>query len=110
MVVVLVIGVLLAVLGIVLLLNLLSAADYVIRKVTSRYLGSLPPGFAASRRGFRIYATLLLAVGIVCIGLGLIERLLPLAAGLLVFGAVIFGIASVVAITGEVQTARGPKP
>ena len=67
------------------------------------------PGFAASRRGFRIYAALVLAVGLVCLGLGLIERVLPVAAGLIVLGAVIFGVASVVAIAGEVETARKPK-
>jgi hypothetical protein len=103
------IGVLLVGAGIVLLVNLFGAGDYVIRKVTSRYLGTLPPGFAASRRGFRIYATLVLAVGLVCLGLGLIERVLPVAAGLIVLGAVIFGVASVVAIAGEVETARKPK-
>ena len=106
---VLVIGVLLILAGIVLLVNLLGAGDYVMRTVTSKYLGSLPPGFAASKRGFRIYATLVLAVGLVCLGLALIERALPVAAGLLVLGAVIFGIGSVVAITGEVDTARRPK-
>jgi hypothetical protein len=103
------IGVLLVGAGIVLLVNLVGAGDYVIRKVTSRYLGTLPPGFAASKRGFRIYATLVLAVGLVCLGLGLIERILPVAAGLIVLGAVIFGVASVVAIAGEVETARRPK-
>ena len=42
-------------------------------------------------------------------GVVVAERALPVAAGLLVLGAVIFGIASVVAITGEVDTARRPK-
>ena len=73
------IGVLLGAAGIVLLVNLFGAGDYVIRRVTSRYLGTLPPGFAASRRGFRIYAVLILALGLVCLGLGLIERVLPVA-------------------------------
>ena len=103
---VLVIGVLLVLAGVVLLLNLFGAGDYVIRAVTSRYLGSLPPGYAASKRGFRIYALLVLALGVVCVGFGLTGRLLPLGAGLIVLGAVIFGVASVVAITGEVETAR----
>jgi hypothetical protein len=88
----------------VLLLNLFGAGAYVIRTVTSKYLGSLPPGFAASQRGFRIYATLLLAVGVVSLGVGLAGTLLPIGAALIVIGAVIFGIASVVAITGEVET------
>ena len=107
--VVLVIGILLAAAGLVLLFNLFRAGDYVIRTVTSKYLGTLPPGFAASRRGFQVYATLVTAVGIVCIGLGITDRLLPVGAGLIVVGAVIFGIASVVAISGEVETARGHK-
>jgi hypothetical protein len=107
--VVLAIGILLAVAGLVLLFNLFGAGDYVIRTVTSKYLGSLPPGFAASRRGFQVYATLLISIGIVCIGLGITGALLPIGAGLIVVGAVIFGVASVLAITGEVDTARGGK-
>jgi hypothetical protein len=107
--VVLAIGILLTAAGLVLLFNLFGAGDYVIRRVTSRYLGSLPPGFAASRRGFHVYAMLLIAIGIVCIGLGITDRALPIGAGLIVIGAVIFGIASVVAISGEVETARKPK-
>ena len=109
MAVVLAIGIVVAAAGLVLLFNLFGAGDYVIRTVTSKYLGSLPPGFAASRRGFRVYAALLIAIGIVCIGLGITDRLLPIGAGLIVIGAVIFGIASVVAISGEVETARKPK-
>src|SRR5256885_15557301 len=62
--VVLAIGVLVTVAGVVLLLNLFGTGDYVIRRVTSKYLGELPPGFAASRRGFRIYATLVIAIGV----------------------------------------------
>ena len=104
---VLVIGVLLAVAGVVLLLNLFGAGDYVIRTVTSKYLGSLPPGYAASKRGFRVYAVLVLAVGLVCAGFGLTGPLPAMGAGLIVVGVVIFVIASVIAITGEVGTARG---
>ena len=109
MALVLAIGVLLCLAGIVLLLNLLGAGEYVIRRVTSRNLGELPPGFAASKRGFRIYATLVLAVGIVVVGVGLIGSLVPIAAALIALGALIFGVASVVAIAGEVETARKPK-
>ena len=106
MAVVLAIGILLTVAGLVLLFNLFGAGDYAIRTVTSKYLGSLPPGFAASRRGLQVYATLLIAIGIVCIGLGVSATLLPIGAGLIVVGAVIFGIASVAAISGEVETSR----
>jgi hypothetical protein len=107
--VVLAIGAVLFLAGFVLLLNLFGAGAYVMRRVTSQYLGELAPGFAASKRGFRIYATLVIAVGVICLGLGLAGALLPVAAGLLVLGAVIFGIASVVAIAGEVETYRGLK-
>ena len=109
MALVLAIGVLLCLAGIALLLNLFGAGDYVIRRVTSRYLGELPPGYAASRRGFRVYATLVLAVGIVVVGVGLLSNLVPIAAGLIVLGALVFGVASVVAIAGEIETARKPK-
>jgi hypothetical protein len=104
--VVLAIGVLLCVVGLVLQLNLFGAADAVIRRVTSRSLGQLAPGFAASRRGFRVYAALILALGILCVGLATTSSFLPLAAALLVVGAITFGIASVIAIAGEVETYR----
>src|SRR5438132_9698984 len=107
--VVLAIGVAISVAGLVLLLNLFGAGDYAIRRVTSRYLGTLPPGFAGSKRGFRIYAVLVLAVGVLCLGLAATAWLLPLGAGLLVVGAIMFGVGSMVAIAGEVETARGHK-
>ena len=106
---VLAIGVLLVVAGLVLLLNLFGAAEFVIRRVTSRSLGELAPGFAASRRGFRTYATLVLAIGVLCVGLAMTARFLPLGAALLVLGAITFGIASVVAIACEVETYRALK-
>ena len=106
---VLVIGVLLCVAGLVLLLNLFGAAEKVIARVTSRSLGELAPGFAASRRGFRVYAALILAVGILCLGLAATARFIPLGAALLVLGALVFGIASVIAIAGEVETYRALK-
>lgn len=100
------IGLLLCLAGLVLLLNLFGAAEMVIRRVTSRSLGELAPGFAASRRGFRAYATLVLAIGTLCLGLAATDRFLPLAAALLVLGALTFGVASVIAIAGEVETYR----
>ena len=106
---VLALGLLISAAGAVLLVNLFGAGDMVIRRVTSRSLGELAPGYAASPRGFRVYAALLLAVGIVCAGLGVIDRSVPLAAGLIVVGAVAFGVASVIAIAGEVKTYRALK-
>ena len=106
---VLAIGVLLVVAGLVLLLNLFGAAGFVIRRVTSRSLGELAPGFAAGRRGFRTYSTLVMAIGVLCVGLAMTARFLPLGAALLVLGAMMFGIASVIAIAGEVETYRALK-
>ncbi|GAC1505137.1 MAG: hypothetical protein NVS1B3_02960 [Candidatus Dormibacteraceae bacterium] len=102
-------GLVLVVTGLVLLLNLFGAGDVVIRRVTSRALGDLAPDFAASRRGFRTYAALVLAVGVLCVGLALTVRFVPLGAALLVVGAMTFGIASVIAIAGEVETYRAMK-
>ncbi len=107
--VVLALGVLLCLAGIVLLLNVFGAGDYVVRRVTSRSLGELAPGFAATPRGFKTYAVLVLSVGALCAGIGLTAVLIPLAAGVLVLGAVTFGVASMVAIAGEVETYRALK-
>src|SRR5438552_1875938 len=71
----LVIGGLIALLGVVLLLNVLGAGDLVVRSITSRYLGSLPPGYAASKNGFRVYAALVIAIGSLFAGFGIAENL-----------------------------------
>jgi len=57
-------GLVLVAVGVVLLVNLGGSADSVIRRVTSRNLGELAPGYAASRGGFKVYATLVLALGV----------------------------------------------
>jgi hypothetical protein len=107
--VVLVLGVLLCLAGVVLLLNLFRAGDYVVRRVTSRSLGELAPGFAATPRGFKTYAVLVLAIGVLCSGIALTAVFIPLAAAALVIGAVTFVVASMIAITGEVDTYRALK-
>jgi hypothetical protein len=107
--VVLVIGVLLSVAGLTLLLNLGGAADAVIRRVTSRSLGELAPGFAASRGGFRIYAALVLAIGLAVTGLGIVAQSVVFGVALMAVGLVAFVGASVVAIVGEVRTYRALK-
>jgi len=101
-------GVLLVLAGLALLLNLLGAADFVIRRVTSRSLGELAPGFAATRGGFRTYATLILAIGIVCFGLGLGAEGWSGrgVVAVLIVGIALFVIASIVAIAGEVVVYR----
>jgi hypothetical protein len=106
---VLLIGVLFFIVGFVLLLNVFAAGDYVIRHLTSRSLGELAPGFAATQRGMRTYGTLLLAIGIMCLGVGGITQNLAVIAGLLVLGAMMFGVASVIAIAGEIETYRALK-
>jgi len=105
----LVIGGLIALIGIVLALNLLGAGAFVMRSVTSRYLGSLPPGYAASKTGFLVYSLLVIAIGLVFAGFGVAET--SVATGIVVFaaGAVGFVVLSVLAIRGEVVTARGSK-
>ena len=90
--------------GLVLLLDIGGAARFVIRHLTSKNLGTLAPGYAASRNGFRVYAILILSLGVAAGGL-------EMAWQVAVAGAAIFVIASVVAIVGEVQTYRAlPRP
>ena len=103
---VLALGIVLIVVGAAWLLNVLGAGDLVMRRVTQQNLGSLAPGYAGTKRGFRVYSMLVIAVGVVCVGIGLVEQFAPLAAGLIVLGAIAFGVASVVAIAGEVETYR----
>ena len=100
MLVVLALGIVLCAAGLALLFNLLGAGDYVIRRVTSRSLGELAPGFAASRNGFRTYAALVMAVGALAIGIAIENGIV------LVVAALAFVAASAVAITGEVRTYR----
>ncbi|HSP07977.1 MAG TPA: hypothetical protein VLU92_00095 [Candidatus Dormibacteraeota bacterium] len=109
MAVVLALGVLLVLAGVILLLNLFGAGDYVVRRVTSRSLGELAPGYAATPRGFKTYAVLVLSVGALCAGIGLTAVFVPVAAGVIVLAAVTFGLASMIAIAGEVETYRALK-
>ena len=106
---VLVIGALISVAGVILLVNLEGAGDYVIEHLTSRNLGTLPPGFAASRGGFQVYALLVLAIGLVFLGVGVAASAVVPGLALIGIGLVAFGFASVLAIRGEVVTARGKK-
>jgi hypothetical protein len=103
------IGVVLCAAGITLLFNIGGAGDAVIRRVTSRSLGELAPGYAASQSGFRVYATLVLAIGVAVTGLGLADRSAVVGVALLLLGVAVFAIASVMAIVGEVRTYRALK-
>ncbi|HEV2036370.1 MAG TPA: hypothetical protein VGU71_19635 [Candidatus Dormibacteraeota bacterium] len=106
---VLAIGVVLVAAGLTLLFNVAGAGDFVVRRVTSRSLGELAPGFAAKPLGFKTYAVLVLAIGVFATGLGVVGWTLPVGATILVLGAITFVIASVFAIVGEVQTYRALK-
>lgn len=103
------IGIVLAAAGIVLLLDLFGAGDFVMRHVTSRYLGSLPPGFANSKRGFRVYSVLVIAIGLIFLGVAAAERIVQLGIVLLVVGVIAFVVLSVIAIRGEGEVYRGHK-
>ena len=89
------IGLLLIAAGVVLLLDLGGAARFVIRRLTSRSLGELAPGYAASRDGFRVYAGLAISP----------SAPLPGAVGT-VIGIVGFLVATGIALMGEVRTYR----
>ena len=106
---VLAIGAILSLAGLVLLLNVGGAGDLVMRRVTSQPLGDLAPGFAASRRGFNVYATLVLAIGMFALGLGVASGLVPIGTSLIVLGGITFAGASVIAIAGEIETFRALK-
>ena len=98
---VLVIGVLLCLAGVVLLMNLAGAGDFVMRHVTSRYLGSLPPGFANTKRGFRVYSILVISIGAVFLGVGVAASSVLPGAALVVAGVIAFVVTSVIALRGE---------
>ncbi len=103
------IGVLLCVAGITLLFNVAGAGDAVIRRVTSQSLGDLAPGYAASPGGFKVYAVLVLAIGVAVAGLGMAARSAGLGVGLFLVGVAVFAAGSVMAIVGEVRTYRAFK-
>ena len=101
----LVIGGVIALLGVVLAVNLLGAGDFVMRNLTQRYLGSLPPGYAASKAGFRVYAALVVAIGLLFAGFGVADTLISAGVALFAIGALGFVVLSVLAIRGEIATA-----
>ena len=100
------IGLLLVAAGVVLLFDLGGAAGFVIRRLTSRSLGELAPGYAANRGGFRVYAALVLSVGVLSAGLGISPGAALPGAILITLGIAAFVAGSVAAIVGEVRTFR----
>jgi hypothetical protein len=85
------------------------AADFLIRNVTSRSLGTLAPGYAASRAGIRTYSNLVASFGILVIGLGATDWAGTTGAFVAVVGFIMFVAFSAAAIAGEVRTYRALK-
>ena len=107
--IVLAIGVVLCLAGAMLLLDAWGCAGYVMRHVTSRHLGSLPPGYANSPRGFAVYARLITSIGVVFLGVAIAGRFVFVGAAVLLVGVLAFVALSVIAIRGEAETYRALK-
>jgi hypothetical protein len=89
-------------------LGLALRAKDVISRVTSRPLGTLAPGFAATQWGYAIYVGLVQSIGLALLGLGL-SAYRPSTIGLFLVGAGAFVGLSIAAIAGEVRTYRALK-
>jgi hypothetical protein len=83
-------------------------ADAVISRVTSRSLGSLAAGYAATRRGVGVYAALIAMVGWAVLGLGLLTWTIY-GIWLFVAAVALFVVLSIFAIVGEVRVYRALK-
>ena len=85
------------------------ASEFLIKNLTSRSLGTLAPGYAASRSGLRTYSNVIASFGILVIGLGATDWAGTTGAFVAVVGFVMFVAFSAVAIAGEVRTYRALK-
>jgi hypothetical protein len=85
------------------------AANFLIRHLTSRSLGTLAPGYAASRAGITTYSNVIASFGIVVIGLGATDWAGTTGAFVAVVGLIMFVAFSAAAIAGEVRTYRALK-
>ena len=82
---------------------LILGRGFVIRRVTSRPLGSLPPGYAATPRGYLAYTFLVFDLGLILLAINFENPWLILGAiGLFVIG-------SITVIVGEFVTYRNLK-
>jgi hypothetical protein len=99
-------GSLVALAGVVLLFDVGGAAATVTRAVTSRNLGSLEPGYAATKSGLRVYAVLVIAIGVAVAGLGVLTGAPVLGLVLFIGAGLVFIGASIAVIAGEVRTYR----
>jgi len=77
--------------------------DAVTRRVTSQSLGSLAPGYAASKQGFRAYAGLVGDIGLFAIAIGYGSSWLIAAS------IALFVLGTIIVIVGEVVTYRALK-
>ena len=102
-------GLLILLAGGILYTKVAGAADFLIKNLTSRSLGTLAPGYAASRSGFRVYSNVIASFGIVVIGLGATDWAGSVGAFVAVVGLVMFVAFSAAAIVGEVRTYRALK-
>lgn len=83
--------------------GLVVAQDAVTRHVTSRSLGSLAPGWAATKQGYRAYAGLVADVGLIAVAVGLNT------AWLLILSIGLFVLLTIAVVIGEVIVYRGLK-
>jgi len=82
---------------------LILGRDFVMRRVTSQPLGSLPPGYAATSRGYLAYTFLVFDLGLILLAINFENPWL-------ILGAIgLFVIASITVIVGEVVTYRNLK-
>ena len=99
-------GLLLVIAGAALAANVWGCGEFVIRNLTSRSLGSLAPGYAATPVGFKVYANLISAIGMVIGGFGLLTSSAAFAIVIVALGLLLFAVDSVIVIVGEVRTYR----
>jgi hypothetical protein len=103
-----VVGVVLGVALLLISLGLAIRSQDVINRVTSRSLGTLAPGYAATRWGYMVYVGLVQSIGLAVLGLGW-SAFRPSSIELFWIGSGEFVGLSVAAIAGEVKTYRALK-
>ncbi len=97
------------VVAVVLITDVGGAGRAVIRNLTSRSLGQLAPGYAASPNGLKIYAGILGAIGLIFAGLAAAATAAIPGLVAMIGGGIAFIGLSVLAIRGEVETYRALK-
>jgi len=78
---------------------------FLTRNVTSRPLGTLAPGYAATVAGYRVYSGLVRAFGLAVFGLWA-ASLFPFGVIFVILGIALFAYNTFRAIRGEVRTYR----